>query len=97
MGTRYQQLSLEDRCTIARLHGEGRSLRQEKIHKTVLGIVKIPTQPINLRCSYFYIGFKSDIGGTMRIVKKPPTRFVQQAIELDPRRCFLRRHLHHET
>ncbi len=28
MGTRYQQLSLEDRCTIARLHGEGRSLRQ---------------------------------------------------------------------
>jgi IS30 family transposase len=28
MGTRYQQLSLEDRCTIARLHGEGGSLRQ---------------------------------------------------------------------
>jgi IS30 family transposase len=28
MGTRYQQLSLEDRCTIARLHAEGRSLRQ---------------------------------------------------------------------
>ena len=28
MGTRYQQLSLEDRCTIARLYGEGRSLRQ---------------------------------------------------------------------
>ena len=28
MGTRYQQLSLEDRCEIARLHGEGCSLRQ---------------------------------------------------------------------
>jgi len=28
MGTRYQQLSLEDRCEIARLHAEGRSLRQ---------------------------------------------------------------------
>lgn len=28
MGTRYQQLSLEDRCTIARLHAEGGSLRQ---------------------------------------------------------------------
>jgi transposase, IS30 family len=28
MGTRYQQLSLEDRCTIARLHAEGRALRQ---------------------------------------------------------------------
>jgi IS30 family transposase len=28
MGQIYKQLSLEDRCTIARLHGEGRSLRQ---------------------------------------------------------------------
>ena len=28
MGTRYQQLSLEDRCTIARLHAQGGSLRQ---------------------------------------------------------------------
>ena len=28
MGTRYQQLNLEDRCTIARLHAEGCSLRQ---------------------------------------------------------------------
>ena len=28
MGTRYQQLGLEDRCEIARLHAEGRSLRQ---------------------------------------------------------------------
>jgi IS30 family transposase len=28
MGTRYQQLSLEDRCAIARLHAEGRSLRK---------------------------------------------------------------------
>lgn len=28
MGTRYQQLSLEDRCAIARLQAEGRSLRQ---------------------------------------------------------------------
>jgi transposase, IS30 family len=28
MGTRYQQLSLEDRCEIARLHTEGCSLRQ---------------------------------------------------------------------
>ena len=28
MGTRYQQLCLEDRCTIARLHAEGRSIRQ---------------------------------------------------------------------
>jgi IS30 family transposase len=28
MGIKYQQLSLGDRCAIARLHGEGRSLRQ---------------------------------------------------------------------
>jgi transposase, IS30 family len=28
MGTRYQQLCLEDRCAIARLHTEGRPLRQ---------------------------------------------------------------------
>ena len=28
MGTRYQQLSLEDRCEIARLHAQGSSLRQ---------------------------------------------------------------------
>ena len=28
MGTRYQQLSLEDRCAIASLHAQGRSLRQ---------------------------------------------------------------------
>jgi IS30 family transposase len=28
MGTRYQQLSLDDRCTIARLHAQGGSLRQ---------------------------------------------------------------------
>ena len=28
MGTRYQQLSLDDRCTIARLQAEGRSIRQ---------------------------------------------------------------------
>jgi transposase, IS30 family len=28
MGTRYQQLCLEDRCEIARLPAEGRSLRQ---------------------------------------------------------------------
>jgi IS30 family transposase len=28
MGTRYQQLSLEDRCAIANLHAQGGSLRQ---------------------------------------------------------------------
>jgi IS30 family transposase len=28
MGRRYAQLSLEERCTIARLQGEGRSVRQ---------------------------------------------------------------------
>jgi IS30 family transposase len=28
MGTRYQQLGLEERCEMARLHAEGRSLRQ---------------------------------------------------------------------
>jgi IS30 family transposase len=28
MGTKYDQLSVEERCEIARLHGEGRSIRQ---------------------------------------------------------------------
>jgi IS30 family transposase len=28
MGRRYKQLSLEERCEIARLQGEGRSIRQ---------------------------------------------------------------------
>src|SRR3990167_4835914 len=28
MGTKYVQLSLEDRCEIARLHAEGRSIRK---------------------------------------------------------------------